>query len=267
MDVTASRLNTQGAQNLAVEARDTKGRVLMKGMVNFADGKNVATTQISAPIELRNDFARITIEGADQAGGTYLLDDGFKRRRVGIISGESRFLSQPLLSPLYYIRRALSPFTDIVEPTETDLAKAIPDILAQKPSMVVLADIGRLPETSYPPILDWIKKGGTLVRFAGPRLAAAPADDPLVPVELREGERALGGALSWSEPQPLAPFPDNEPVCRPFKARWRSRPAPGSRQPLANACRTHMGKPCRRHAAGDRQEAWRRRNRPLSYQC
>ena len=211
MDVTASRLNTQGAQNLAVEARDTKGRVLMKGMVNFADGKNVATTQISAPIELRNDFARITIEGADQAGGTYLLDDGFKRRRVGIISGESRFLSQPLLSPLYYIRRALSPFTDIVEPTETDLAKAIPDILAQKPSMVVLADIGRLPETSYPPILDWIKKGGTLVRFAGPRLAAAPADDPLVPVELREGERALGGALSWSEPQPLAPFSDKSP--------------------------------------------------------
>jgi hypothetical protein len=211
MDVTASRLNIQGAQKLAVEARDAKGRVLMKGMVDFADGKNTAVAQISAPIELRNDFARMTIEGADQAGGTYLLDDGFKRRRVGIISGESRFLSQPLLSPLYYIRRALSPFTDIVEPTEADLAKAIPDILAQKPSMIVLADIGRLPEASYPPILDWINKGGTLVRFAGPRLAAAPADDPLVPVELREGERALGGALSWSEPQPLAPFSDKSP--------------------------------------------------------
>ncbi len=46
-----------------------------------------------------------------------------------------------------------------------------------------------------------------LVRFAGPRLAAAPADDPLVPVLLRQGERALGGALSWAEPQPLADFP------------------------------------------------------------
>jgi hypothetical protein len=211
MDVTATRLDARGAQTLDVDARDTKGRVLMKGKVSFADGKTVATGKISAPIELRNDFARITIEGAEQAGGTYLLDDGFKRRRVGIISGESRFLSQPLLSPLYYIRRALSPFTDIVEPTETDLAKAIPDILSQKPSMIVLADIGRLPDASYPLILDWIRKGGTLVRFAGPRLAAAPAEDPLVPVELRQGERALGGALSWSEPQPLAPFPANSP--------------------------------------------------------
>ncbi len=95
----------------------------------------------------------------------------------------------------------------MVKPGQTDLAVAIPEILNQNPSALVLADVGRLPADVYDPLQAWINRGGTLIRFAGPRLAAAPADDPLVPVILRQGERALGGALSWAEPQPLADFP------------------------------------------------------------
>jgi hypothetical protein len=45
------------------------------------------------------------------------------------------------------------------------------------------------------------------VRFAGPRLENG--GDDLLPVPLRLGGRALGGALSWSTPQPLAPFADD----------------------------------------------------------
>jgi hypothetical protein len=56
-----------------------------------------------------------------------------------------------------------------------------------------------------------VEDGGTLVRFAGPRMAATASDDPLLPVELRLGERTLGGSLSWTEPQPVAPFPDTGP--------------------------------------------------------
>ena len=74
-----------------------------------------------------------------------------------------------------------------------------------------MADIGRLPEDVQAAVQRWIEAGGMLIRFAGPRLAAAPADDPLVPVMLRKGERALGGALSWSEPQPLSAYPQNSP--------------------------------------------------------
>ena len=44
-------------------------------------------------------------------------------------------------------------------------------------------------------------KGGVLVRFAGPRLEKG--GDDLLPVPLRIGGRTLGGALSWSTPQPL----------------------------------------------------------------
>ncbi len=55
----------------------------------------------------------------------------------------------------------------------------------------------------------WIDDGGVLVRFAGPRLAAA--DDDLVPVKLRRGGRMLGGSLSWEQPQSLSAFSRDGP--------------------------------------------------------
>ncbi|KOF21272.1 RNA-binding protein [Ensifer adhaerens] len=211
MSVTATRLRKDGALTLPIVAYDTRGRAIADGQVAFAAGDGVAKGSIEAPFELRNDFARIGIENAATAGSVHLLDDGFRRRRVALLSGEARDLSQPLLSPLYYINRALAPYADLVQPHETDLAVAIPELLEQKPSVLIMADIGRLPEEIYPKLSKWIDNGGMLIRFAGPRLAAAPADDPLVPVTLRQGERALGGALSWSEPQPLADYPANSP--------------------------------------------------------
>lgn len=211
MSVTATRLNKDGALTLPIVAYDTRGRAIADGQIAFGSGEGVAKDSIEAPFELRNDFARIGIENAATAGSVHLLDDGFRRRRVALLSGEARDQSQPLLSPLYYINRALAPYADLVEPHETDLAVAIPELLEQKPSVLIMADIGRLPEEIYPKLTKWIDNGGMLIRFAGPRLAAAPADDPLVPVTLRQGERALGGALSWSEPQPLADYPGNSP--------------------------------------------------------
>lgn len=209
--VTATRLATAEAESLGVTAYDTRGRAIGEGQLDFAPGEGVARSTVTAPFELRNDFARLGINGNANAGATYLLDDGFRRRRVALLSGEARDMAQPLLSPLYYINRALAPFADLVAPEEPDLAKAVPALLEQKPSVLIMADIGRLPEEVYGPLESWIDNGGTLIRFAGPRLAAAPAEDPLVPVILRQGERALGGALSWAEPQPLADYPANSP--------------------------------------------------------
>src|SRR5919106_3281799 len=57
---------------------------------------------------------------------------------------------------------------------------------------------------------EWVEQGGVLVRFAGPRLANA--DDDLVPVELRRGDRNLDGAMSWARPLALARFEENGPL-------------------------------------------------------
>lgn len=211
MTVTATRLGTGSGQSLPVAALDTQGRSLASATLNFAPGARTATTEISAPFELRNDFARLNIASLATAGSVHLLDDGFKRRRVALIAGESGSDFQPLLQPLYYIGRALQPYADLIEPATADLSTSIPQILQSNPSAIIMADVGRLPADVYEPLEQWISRGGTLIRFAGPRLAAAPADDPLVPVILRQGERALGGAMSWSEPQSLADFPPNGP--------------------------------------------------------
>jgi hypothetical protein len=207
MNVTATRLVRDAAETLRLNALDQQGRSLAAADLSFAAGSGTATAAIAAPFELRNDFARIAIEGKPTAGAVHLLDDGFKRRRVALIAGDSGNDMQPLLLPLFYISRALQPYADLIEPKDANLSATIPDILSQNPSAIVMADVGRLPAETYEPLQRWIARGGMLIRFAGPRLAAAPADDPLVPVILRRGERSLGGALSWAEPQPLAEFP------------------------------------------------------------
>lgn len=207
MKVTASRLSGSGSANLTLSAQDAQGRPIAAGTLAFTAGQTVASGTIAAPFEMRNDFARVSVDGHATAGSVHLLDDGFKRRRVALLSGQAADEFQPLLSPLYYIQKALQPYADLVSPGADDLAKSITELLASNPSVIIMADIGRLPPDSYAPMQRWIANGGTLIRFAGPRLAAAPADDPLVPVILRQGERALGGAMSWAAPQPLADFP------------------------------------------------------------
>ncbi|RUW62039.1 DUF4159 domain-containing protein [Mesorhizobium sp. M7A.F.Ca.US.008.03.1.1] len=192
-------------------AFDDKGRRIADATLTFSPGETTATGTMAVPFELRNDFASIALDGERQAGAVRVLDESSKRRRVGLLSQAEADQAQPLLSPLYYIRRALQPFADLVEPSSADLADAIPQILDQKPAMIVMADIGTIPGQVRQRLVDWVDKGGTLVRFAGSRLATAGDDDDLLPVRLRTGERSLGGALSWTSPQPVTEFPKAGP--------------------------------------------------------
>src|SRR5690606_39368769 len=112
------------------------------------------------PFELRNDFSVVAIDGESHAAATRLLDENARRRRVGLISRAEAGAAQPLLSPLYYIRRALEPFSDLIEPASTDLAEAIPQILEQRPAIVVLADVGTLPARARQRLSDWREGGG-----------------------------------------------------------------------------------------------------------
>src|SRR5690606_7663631 len=99
------------------------------------------------------------------------------------------------------------PFAQLVQPRDPNLITGIDTILKQNASIVMLADIGTLTGEVKTRLEEWVKKGGILVRFAGPRLEKG--GDDLLPVGLRAGGRTLGGALSWSTPQPLAPFADD----------------------------------------------------------
>ena len=210
---TAIRPEADTAARQAVAAAfDDRGRRIAETAFAFEAGENAAEGVFTVPFELRNDFSWLAVAGENHAAATHLLDENARRRRVGLISqAEAGGGAQPLLSPLYYIRRALEPFSDLIEPASADLAEAIPQILEQRPAMIVLADVGALPPSARERLTEWLEGGGTLVRFAGPRLAAADNDEELLPVRLRLGERALGGALSWTEPQPVSDFPPAGP--------------------------------------------------------
>ncbi|APH73178.1 DUF4159 domain-containing protein [Aquibium oceanicum] len=211
-EVTAIRpFGDPTPRQVTAGAFDDRGRRIADTSFSFGPAETSATAEIRVPFELRNDFASIRIDGENQAAAVRVLDESSKRRRVGLISQSEADQAQPLLSPLYYIRRALQPFADLVEPETSDLAEAIPAILEQKPAMIVMADVGTLPDTAREELIEWLNEGGTLVRFAGSRLAAAENDEELLPVRLRLGERSLGGSLSWTEPQPVAEFPPSGP--------------------------------------------------------
>ncbi|WP_395686376.1 DUF4159 domain-containing protein [Aestuariivirga sp.] len=206
--ITVKVLRAPGGQDQTVEvaARAGNGRSLGETTLRLAAGATNASGSIELPTELRNQASRIAISGQEHAAATFLLDDRWRRKTLGLMSGTASETAQPLLAPLYYVSRALEPYADIAVPDDTEALKGLLD---QGLSMLVLADIGVLPANQQEMIASWVNKGGVLLRFAGPRLAGA--QDGLIPVRLREGGRSLGSALSWETPQPLQRFPDTSP--------------------------------------------------------
>jgi hypothetical protein len=199
----------EGPRAGVVKAVTGRGEPLGEASFTLPQGARETKAHFDLPLEIRNQVARIEIGGERSAGAVYLLDARSEWHRVGIISGESREAAQPLLSPLYYVQRALSPYADVVTPAEANVSTAVHELIEDKVSTMVLADIGKLVPGTEEELERWLKAGGVLIRFAGPRLEQG--GDELLPVALRRGGRSLGGSLSWSTPQPLAPFESTSP--------------------------------------------------------
>ena len=181
-----------------VDALDAKGRTVGRATVDFGGAPRVRA-KIELPVELRNDVSHLRIEGENSAGAVALLDARSKVKRVALIGGAADE-AQPLLSPLYYLEKALAPFAQIrtARPGVVDPVQAL---LAEQPNILGLADVGLAPGETFDAVSRFVEEGGTLIRFAGPRLANA--DDGLLPVRLRRNGRVLGGAMSWEEPKAL----------------------------------------------------------------
>ena len=203
----ASVIRAEGAarQGTAL-AFSARGQRLAEAPYELGAGSRKASAHFELPLELRNQVARVELAGERSAGTVHLLDSRSRWHRVALVSGESREQAQPLLAPLYYIEKALAPFAELVRQKDVNLTAAVSAAFEQKSSILIMADIGTLAGELQTRVDEWLNKGGVLVRFAGPRLEKG--GDELLPVGLRVGGRTLGGALSWSTPQPLAPFED-----------------------------------------------------------
>ncbi|HZC56627.1 MAG TPA: DUF4159 domain-containing protein [Xanthobacteraceae bacterium] len=208
LSVKILRAANDTASSGTVRALDLKGLPLGEAPFAFKSGDREADARFELPVEIRNDIARVEISGERSAGAVQLLDKRWRRRTVGVVSGASIDVAQPLLSSSYYIERALAPFADVRLTQGESPAEAVTHFLDQRLPMLILTDVGNVGD-AHDQLAQWIEDGGVLVRFAGPRLAAS--DDDLVPVKLRRGGRILGGSLSWDKPQPLAAFSRDGP--------------------------------------------------------
>ncbi|MBW7851515.1 MAG: DUF4159 domain-containing protein [Rhodospirillales bacterium] len=196
------RAGTTGTETLWLKASDGSGRGLARTQVTLADGSSRATAKFDLPTELRNRVARIDVEGEETAAASVLVDERWRRRPVGLIGGDPETRATPLLSDLHYFAKALEPYAELRE-------GSVAELLGRPLAVALLADASHLPASDVDRLREWIDEGGLLVRFAGPHLARSP--DDLLPVRLRGGGRMLGGAMSWTEPMPLAPFPGSSP--------------------------------------------------------
>lgn len=206
--VRVVRADTADEQKGLVRAYDTKNRPIGEASFVFKTLSDSTDATFALPSELRNEISRIEIDGVRTAGAVALMDGESRRRKIGLVAGTSTDIAQPLLSPNWFVAQALKPFADLIEP-RGGAGEAITKILESKASMLVLADIGNLPTDVEKQLADYVVQGGVLVRFAGPRMAAMR--DTLMPVRIRSGDRALGGALSWESPKRLAPFSAESP--------------------------------------------------------
>ena len=186
-----------------VLARTGDGRTLDRAVVALPPGATEGEAALPLPLEIRNQVVRLDLDNVAGANATVLLDERFRRRPVGLISGgEETAADVPLIGELFYLDRALNPFAELRRGT-------VEQLLQRRLSVLVLADRPITDERERQALARWIEEGGTLVRFAGARVAESP--DGLLPVPLRAGERQIGGALSWERPQNLALFPEGSP--------------------------------------------------------
>lgn len=178
------------------------GRLLARETARFEPGTDKADVRVALPSELRNRIARMTIADETTTAAAFLIDERFRRRPVGIASGDRTEVDQPLLGDSFYINRALEPFAELRDGT-------IDELLERELAVLVLADIGNLTPTEQNRLSEWVEDGGIVLRFAGAKLA--DGSDEFLPVSLRRGGRIFGGVMSWEQPATLAPFEAGSP--------------------------------------------------------
>jgi hypothetical protein len=191
---------------VAVLAETATGQPLAETRVTIPPGAAIGTAPLALPAELRNRVARLVVPGLASAGTVVLLDERWRRRPVGLAAADPAAADAPFVGALYYVSRALQPYADLQQ-------AGLEALLHRRLAVIVLPDDPLPAGPERTALAAWVRQGGELIRFAGPRTAAAPVNQAgsLMPVPLLSGDRAMGGAMSWGRPERLAPFPSGSP--------------------------------------------------------
>jgi len=196
--VKLHRLSTTQEKTYAVTAIDSAGHTVQQIDAVFERGETEVTVTFDMAPELRSGLSRITVAGQESAGSTVLLDEQWHVRPVGIIASDHG----RVFDDTAYINQALTPYAEVTQ-------GSVSTLLDKNLSVLVMTDSAQTSQEDRKRIEEWVKDGGTLLRFAGPRLAFE-INDNLLPVALRQGERSMGG-LGAVTTGTLLPFPKESP--------------------------------------------------------
>ncbi len=187
-----------------LQALDESGQIIDQSTAVMKAGINAVIT-FDTPETLRGDISQLRLLGANGVGGTYILDERFKKRSVGLIGPSEGTNAKPFIEARYYIERAVEPFTALSEGTAEEVLKS-------DPSVIILPDVATIAPETLDALEKWVKGGGVLVRFAGPNMMQDTGKSFLTPTPLRSGGRSLDGSLTWEKPQKILPFPETSPL-------------------------------------------------------
>lgn len=201
--ITAAR-GLNAALPVSVEALGRDGRVIDQRNAVLEPASLPLRIEFDLPDTLRGQIYQIRLNAHAGAGGVMVLGGTLNRRTIGLVTEKAEGQTAPLSEASYYLTRAL-------EPAHAVLPGTIEDLLKQKDlSTIILPDVGTLPPGTLQKLEAWTRRGGLLLRFAGPNMSES--ENFLTPTPLRRGERALSGSLSWDKAQGLSPFTAGSPL-------------------------------------------------------
>lgn len=202
LELTVIRSTDQGAATGTIFGRNKSGKILFQETYTFTENELTTQKIVSLPAAIRNDLSLLQIKSARSAGSVFLMDDRWKRKSIGLVASSQQTDTPSLLSEQHYLEKAFLPFYDIVQDDLENLVK-------QSPSFIALGDVAALTARQSSEVEKWVRNGGILIRFAGPKLSNSQSN--LLPVTLRQGNRSLDGAMSWGKPASMGPMPENSP--------------------------------------------------------
>src|SRR5207302_8686236 len=96
LTVKVLRATAGTAETGTVRGLDLKGLPLGDTSFAFRPEDTATEAQLTLPVEIRNDIARLEISAERSAGAVQLLDKRWRRRSVGVVTGTSADTAQPL---------------------------------------------------------------------------------------------------------------------------------------------------------------------------
>jgi len=191
-------------EKVLITAYGAEGNVIDETAFTFPAGAAKTDVRWDILAEIKSRVTRIALRQMSMASAVYLTDSQWQQHTAGILADPKAKESASVLNEVYYLRRALAV-------AGKPVLGSVEELTAQPMSAVIWPDSTALTAVERVALLNWVRAGGFLIRFAGPNLAGNP-EDPLLPVSLRYGQRAMQGALTWDKPVGLGAALEQGPL-------------------------------------------------------